>query len=77
MARTVFSLLSDKGIESILDDKRGFDHGLFVPLKIMYPQADVPCVQLSLVKGLNPGLHIKIGEALSGLEYENLLVIGS
>jgi aromatic ring-opening dioxygenase catalytic subunit (LigB family) len=77
LARTVFSLLSDKGIESILDDKRGFDHGLFVPLKIMYPKADVPCIQLSLVKSLDPGVHIKIGEALSGLEYENLLVIGS
>ncbi len=77
LARTVFSLLNDKGIESILDDKRGFDHGLFVPLKIMYPKADVPCIQLSLVKSLDPRVHIKIGEALSGLEYENLLVIGS
>jgi len=77
LARTVFSLLSDKGIESILDDKRGFDHGLFVPLKIMYPEADIPCIQLSLVKSLDPRVHIKIGEALSGLEYETLLVIGS
>jgi len=77
LARTVFSLLSDKGIESILDDKRGFDHGLFVPLKIMYPEADVPCIQLSLVKSLDPRVHIKIGEATSGLEYETLLVIGS
>jgi 4,5-DOPA dioxygenase extradiol len=77
LARTVFSLLSDRGIESILDDKRGFDHGLFVPLKIMYPKADVPCIQLSLVKSLNPEVHIKIGEALSGLEHQNLLVIGS
>jgi 4,5-DOPA dioxygenase extradiol len=77
LARTVFSLLSDKGIRSILDVKRGFDHGLFVPLKIMYPEADVPCIQLSLVESLNPREHIKIGEALSGLEYENLLVIGS
>jgi aromatic ring-opening dioxygenase catalytic subunit (LigB family) len=77
LARKVFSLLSDKGIECILDDKRGYDHGLFVPLKIMYPQADIPCIQLSLVKSLDPRLHIKIGEALAGLEYENLLVIGS
>jgi len=77
LAQTVFSLLSDKGIESALDDKRGFDHGLFVPLKIMYPEADLPCIQLSLVDSLNAREHIKIGEALSGLEYKNLLVIGS
>jgi len=43
----------------------------------MYPEADVPCIQLSLVKSFDPKVHIKIGEALSGLEYENLLVIGS
>jgi len=77
LARAVFSLLIDNGIEPILDDKRGFDHGLFVPLKIMYPKADVPCIQLSLVKSLDPSVHIKIGEALSGLEHETLLVIGS
>ena len=49
----------------------------FVPLKIMYPEADVPCIQLSLVSSLDPGEHIKIGTALSGLNHENLLVIGS
>jgi aromatic ring-opening dioxygenase catalytic subunit (LigB family) len=77
LASKVFSLLSNRGIESIQDDKRGFDHGFFVPLKIMYPEADIPAIQLSLVAGLNPEVHIKIGEALSELEYENLLVIGS
>ena len=77
LAHTVFSVLRDQGIKSILDDKRGFDHGLFVPLKIMYPEADVPCIQLSLVNRLDPKEHINIGNSLSGLEYENLLVIGS
>jgi aromatic ring-opening dioxygenase catalytic subunit (LigB family) len=77
LAQTVFSVLSDEGIKSFLDDSRGFDHGLFVPLKIMYPEADVPCIQLSMVNSLDPGEHLKIGKALSGLEYENLLVIGS
>jgi len=77
LAHTVHSILSDKGIKSALDDNRGFDHGLFVPLKIMYPEADLPCIQLSLVDSLNAREHIKIGEALSGLEYKNLLVIGS
>ncbi len=77
LAQAVFSVLTKKGIQSSLDDKRGFDHGLFVPLKIMYPEADVPCIQVSLVKGLDPETHINIGQALSALEYYNLLVIGS
>jgi len=77
LAHSVFSVLRDKAIKSRMDDKRGFDHGLFVPLKIMYPEADVPCIQLSLVNRLDPKEHIDIGNALSGLEYENLLVIGS
>ena len=77
LAHLVSSTLSDKGIKSVLDDSRGFDHGMFVPLKIMYPEADVPCIQLSLVSGLDPKMHIEIGKALSQLEYDNLLVIGS
>lgn len=77
LAHTVFSALKDRGIQSALDDKRGFDHGMFVPLKIMYPEADVPCIQLSLVNSLDPKEHINIGKALSSLEYDNLLVIGS
>lgn len=54
-----------------------FDHGLFVPLTIMYPDADIPCVQLSLLNTLVPAEHIKIGQALQTLDYDNLLVIGS
>ena len=77
LAEMVNAALSDKGIQSMLDHKRGFDHGLFVPLKIMYPEADVPCIQLSMVSGLDPEEHIKMGQALSGLDYDNLLVIGS
>ncbi|MGD8292421.1 MAG: class III extradiol ring-cleavage dioxygenase [Desulfosarcina sp.] len=77
LAQTVFSVFGEKGIKSTLDDKRGFDHGMFVPLKIMYPKADVPCIQLSLVNHLKPGEHINIGKALSSLTCDNLLVIGS
>ena len=77
LASQVFSLLEDKGINATLDDKRGFDHGLFVPLKIMFPEADVPCIQISLCKGLDPLQHIKIGQALAELKTENLLIIGS
>lgn len=77
LAETVYHLLRESGIEATLDDQRGFDHGVFVPLKIMYPNARIPCVQLSLVAGLDPALHIRIGQALSSLRKENVLVIGS
>lgn len=77
LANQIHHLLKELDITSKLDDQRGFDHGLFVPLKIMYPAADIPCVQLSLVNSLDPAEHIKIGQALQGLAYENLLVVGS
>lgn len=77
LAGQVHSVLGQAGLPARLDDERGFDHGLFVPLKIMYPDADVPCVQLSLVNSLDAGLHLAIGQALQALDYKNLLVIGS
>ena len=77
LARQVRDALQGAGIEAQLDDQRGFDHGLFVPLKLMYPAADIPCVQLSLVNTLDAEKHLAIGRALQALDYENLLVIGS
>ncbi len=77
LAKGVVNALKGSGIEAIQDEQRGFDHGLFVPLKIMYPEADIPCVQLSLVRSLDADLHIQIGKALQSLERDNLLVIGS
>ena len=77
LANKVFNLLKSASIEANLDDRRGFDHGLFVPLKMMYPDADIPCVQLSLVNSLQPEAHILIGKALAGLRKDNVLIIGS
>jgi len=77
LASQVHQLLGDNGIASKLDEARGFDHGLFVPLKIMYPDADIPCIQLSLVNTMDADLHIAIGEALQTLSEQNVLVIGS
>lgn len=77
LAGQVHRLLTDAGIESRLDGQRGFDHGLFVPLKIMYPEADIPCIQLSLVKGLDPAEHVGVGRALAGIARDGLLVVGS
>lgn len=77
LARQVVDTLNDNGIAARLDMQRGFDHGLYVPLKIMYPEADIPCIQLSLVTGLDPEQHIKIGQALAALSHDSLLTIGS
>ena len=77
LANKVESLLLKNNISTRLDSRRGFDHGLFIPLKLMYPQADIPSLQLSLLRGLNPTAHIALGKALRELMVENILVIGS
>ena len=77
LARQVADLLDKGGIANRLEESRGLDHGVWVPLKIMYPDADIPCVQLSLVQGLDPAEHIRIGSVLAGIQYENLLIVGS
>lgn len=77
LAREIHQLLQAEGFDPVLDDNRGFDHGMFVPLKLMYPQADIPCVQLSLVKGLDAEIHLKMGKAIAKLADRNILVLGS
>jgi 4,5-DOPA dioxygenase extradiol len=77
LADRIADLLDQHGIPSRIDAKRGFDHGLFIPLKLMYPQADIPSLQLSLLRGLDPAAHIALGKALRALMQENILVIGS
>ena len=77
LAQEVFNLLNASGLQPVIQQSRGFDHGMFVPLKLMYPEADIPCVQLSLVNNLDPGLHIRIGEALATIQSEKVLIIGS
>lgn len=77
LAKRIADVLQSQGIEAKLDDERGLDHGAFVPLKIMYPEASIPCIQVSLVNSLDAQLHIAIGEALQACQISNLLVIGS
>ena len=77
LATRIHQLLRNSGINARIDTFRGFDHGLFVPLKLMYPDAAIPCVQLSLVQGLDSAEHIRIGKALADLRSENILTIGS
>lgn len=77
LAERVRELLAEAGFESVSDTRRGFDHGVFVPLKVAFPEADVPTVQLSLVKGLDPGAHLAIGRALQKLRDDDVLIVGS
>ncbi len=77
LAARVRELLGAAGIASDEDTQRGFDHGVFVPFLLMYPDADVPVVQLSLQAGLDPQAQLAIGRALEPLRDEGVLIVGS
>lgn len=77
LSKTVKNLLEEKRIQSKITKERGFDHGLFIPLKMMWPVPDIPMTQISLIRGLDPKHHILLGNALQSLLEENILIIGS
>jgi len=77
LAARVEALLSGAGFETDRDSARGFDHGVFVPLKVAFPEADLPVVQLSLRADLEAGAHLAAGAALAPLREEGVLIIGS
>jgi aromatic ring-opening dioxygenase catalytic subunit (LigB family) len=77
LAAQVQTLLRDAGITASLDPNQGFDHGTFAPLVIMYPEANVPVIQLSLKAGYDPAEHLAIGRAIASLREENVLIVGS
>ncbi len=77
LAHTITNLLKEAGIPALIDAQRGFDHGSYIPLSLMYEDADIPVIQLSLIRGLDAAQHLALGRALSDLLEKNILVIGS
>jgi len=77
VAREVFEVFEKSGLKPKMDPKRGWDHGVFVPMKVANPAADVPIVQLSVLSSEDPSAHFAMGQALSKLRDSNVAIIGS
>ncbi len=77
LADRVADLLAASGRPVDRETARGWDHGVFIPLKVTFPDADIPVLQLSLVAGLDPAEHLAIGRALAPLRDEGVLIVGS
>ncbi|CAB4344760.1 unannotated protein [freshwater metagenome] len=77
LAEKLVHLLKAAGIQARTNETRGYDHGMFIPLLLMFPQAHIPVIQMSLTQTLNPAEHIAIGQALESLRDEGVLIVGS
>jgi aromatic ring-opening dioxygenase catalytic subunit (LigB family) len=77
LAGRVRQLFADAGLPLAEDATRGLDHGVFIPFKLIYPNADLPIVQLSLRSDMDPAAHLAIGRALAPLRDEGILIVGT
>jgi aromatic ring-opening dioxygenase catalytic subunit (LigB family) len=77
LAKRAAQLLVDAGLTASVDAERGLDHGVFVPLKMAFPGADIPVVEMSVDLDLDPALHSSAGQALATLRQEGVLILGS
>lgn len=77
LAGEVEDLIRAAGLPTARDGERGYDHGTFIPLLLAYPKAEVPVVQVSLKRGLDPDEHLALGRALAPLRDRGVYILGS
>jgi len=77
LAQRAADLIIQSGVPAAVDPDRGWDHGVFIPLKVMFPQANIPVVAMSLQISLDPSLHSHLGQALRSLRDERVLIVGA
>ncbi|QAY76547.1 class III extradiol ring-cleavage dioxygenase [Sphingosinicella sp. BN140058] len=77
LAANAATLLRGAGLEAGVDPARGLDHGVFVPMKVAFPEAEIPMIEMSVDRSLDPALHIAAGRALAPLREQGVLILGS
>jgi aromatic ring-opening dioxygenase catalytic subunit (LigB family) len=77
LAERAAALIRKAGHPAVVDPHYGWDHGVFIPLKVMFPEADIPVVAMSLHASLGPALHCELGAALRSLRDEGVLIVGA
>jgi len=77
LAQQIVQRLTGSGIDAALDKSRDWDHGVFVPLLVMFPEAEIPVVEVSILQSYDPKAHIAIGKALAPLRDQGVLILGS
>jgi aromatic ring-opening dioxygenase catalytic subunit (LigB family) len=77
LAERALALIAGAGLKVVADSARGFDHGVFVPLCLLYPDADMPIVMVSIKSGYDPQEHLALGRSLAPLRDQGVLIVGS